>query len=55
MYHVAITGASGPVLGLRLIEELLRHQEDVGAVISHDARATIGYELFGGNGTRDGS
>jgi len=53
MYHVAITGASGPVMGLRLIEELLHHGKDVGAVVSPDARITMGHELFGGNPVPD--
>ncbi len=53
MYHVAITGASGPVMGLRLIEELLHKGKDVGAVVSPDARVTMGYELFGGNPVPD--
>jgi 4-hydroxy-3-polyprenylbenzoate decarboxylase len=46
MYAVAITGASGPIIGIRLIEELLLRGHSVGAVVSNDAWATLHYELY---------
>lgn len=45
MIAVAITGASGPILGLRLIEELLNSGETVYAVVSEAAWSVIGHEL----------
>jgi 4-hydroxy-3-polyprenylbenzoate decarboxylase len=45
MIAVAITGASGPILGIRLIEELLSQDEEVCAVISNAAWQIIGHEL----------
>jgi 4-hydroxy-3-polyprenylbenzoate decarboxylase len=45
MIAIAITGASGPVLGIRLIEELLSGGEEVYAVVSKAAWQIIGHEL----------
>lgn len=45
MIAVAITGASGPILGLRLIEELLNSGETVYAVVSDAAWSVIAHEL----------
>jgi flavin prenyltransferase len=45
MIAVAITGASGPILGIRLIEELLSGGEEVYAVVSNAAWQIIGHEL----------
>jgi len=45
MIAVAITGASGPVMGIRLIEELLNTGEEVYAVVSDAAWQIIGHEL----------
>lgn len=45
MITVAITGASGPILGLRLIEELLNSGETVYAVVSDAAWSVIAHEL----------
>lgn len=45
MIAVAITGASGPVLGIRLVEELLKAGEPVYAVVSDAAWSVIEHEL----------
>lgn len=45
MIAVAITGASGPILGIRLVEELLKAGETVHAVVSEGAWRVIGHEL----------
>jgi 4-hydroxy-3-polyprenylbenzoate decarboxylase len=45
MIAVAITGASGTILGIRLIEELLSQGEEVCAVVSNAAWQIIGHEL----------
>lgn len=45
MIAVAITGASGPILGIRLIEELLNSGETVYAVVSGAAWSVIAHEL----------
>ena len=45
MYIVAITGASGSILGIRLIEELLKNKEEVVAIVSDMAWQIIRYEL----------
>ena len=45
MIVVALTGASGPVMGIRLIEELLNSGEEVTAIVSETAWKIIGYEL----------
>lgn len=45
MIAVAITGASGPILGIRLAEELLKAGRPVHAVVSGAAWAVIGHEL----------
>lgn len=48
MIVVAISGASGPILGIRLIEELLNLREKVAAIISEPARQIMEYEIFRG-------
>ncbi|MDA8242940.1 MAG: UbiX family flavin prenyltransferase [Elusimicrobia bacterium] len=45
MIAVAITGASGPILGIRLVEELLKAGKPVHAVVSEAAWRVIGHEL----------
>ncbi|MBI4350153.1 MAG: UbiX family flavin prenyltransferase [Elusimicrobia bacterium] len=45
MIAVAITGASGPILGIRLVEELLNSGQTVYAVVSDAAWSVIGHEL----------
>lgn len=45
MIVVAITGASGPILGIRLIEELLKAGETVTGIASTGAVGIIEYEL----------
>ena len=46
-YIVAITGASGAVIGLRLIEFLLNYGADVAAIVSNAAWTTIRLEVLG--------
>jgi 4-hydroxy-3-polyprenylbenzoate decarboxylase len=46
MIVVAISGASGPILGIRLIEELLNSDEKVAAIVSPAARQIIEYEIL---------
>jgi 4-hydroxy-3-polyprenylbenzoate decarboxylase len=48
MHIVGITGASGAILGVRLIEELLRAGEPVTAVITETALSIASREIFGG-------
>jgi flavin prenyltransferase len=48
MIVVGISGASGPILGIRLIEELLNLREKVTAIVSRPARQIIEYEIFSG-------
>jgi flavin prenyltransferase len=45
MIIVAITGASGPILGIRLIEELLKSGEDVTGIASKGSIGIMEYEL----------
>lgn len=45
MIGVAITGASGPILGIRLLEELLNSGKPVCAVVSEAAWSVIAHEL----------
>ena len=45
MIITAITGASGPILGIRLIEELLRTGETVTGIASHGSIGIMEYEL----------
>jgi 3-polyprenyl-4-hydroxybenzoate decarboxylase len=47
MIIVGISGASGPIMGIRLIEELLLLKEEVIVVASPAARRIIGYEILG--------
>jgi 4-hydroxy-3-polyprenylbenzoate decarboxylase len=46
MIVVAISGASGPIMGVRLIEELLNSKEKVAAIVSQPARQIIEYEIL---------
>jgi flavin prenyltransferase len=46
MIVVAISGASGPIMGIRLIEELLNLNERVAAIISQPAGRIIEYEIL---------
>lgn len=43
-FIIAITGTSGPIYGLRLIEELLRHQSRIYLIISTQAFSIIRME-----------
>ncbi|MGC8602943.1 MAG: UbiX family flavin prenyltransferase [Desulfomonilaceae bacterium] len=45
MIVVGVSGASGPILGIRLIEELLNNNEEVFAVASETAKQIIKHEL----------
>lgn len=45
MIVVGITGASGPVMGVRLIEELLNGNEEVTGIVSEKAWLIIEHEL----------
>lgn len=47
MIVVGLSGASGPIMGIRLIEELLRLKEKVTAVVSSPARQIIEHEVLG--------
>jgi flavin prenyltransferase len=46
MIVVAISGASGPIMGVRLIEELLNLKEKVAAIVSKPACQIIEYEIL---------
>jgi 4-hydroxy-3-polyprenylbenzoate decarboxylase len=46
MIVVAISGASGPIMGIRLIEELLNLEERVAAIVSQPAGRIIEYEIL---------
>ena len=46
MIVVGISGASGPIMGIRLIEELLLSGEAVLAVVTPAARQIIGHEIL---------
>jgi len=48
MIVVAISGASGPIMGIRLIEELLNSKEPVNAIVSQPAGQIIEYEMLYG-------
>lgn len=54
MYIIGITGASGAILGIRLIEELLGAGKPVGVIVSAAAWNIIDYEI-GDDETRDRS
>lgn len=45
MIVVAITGASGPILGIRLIEELLKGGESVTGIASNGSHGIMEHEL----------
>ena len=45
MIVVAISGASGPVMGIRLVEELLNAGESVASIVSEPAKEIIAYEI----------
>lgn len=47
MHIVAITGASGAIIGVRLVEELLRAGAGAGVVVSKNARDVIRHEVSG--------
>ncbi len=49
MIVVGISGASGPIMGIRLIEELLLLNEEVMAVVSPAARQIIMHEVLRSN------
>ncbi len=51
MIVVAISGASGPIMGIRLIEELLHSGERVAAIVSQSSRQIIEYEILKGKGS----
>jgi len=44
-YVVGITGASGAIIGIRLIEELLQRKFSVNAIVSQNAFTVIQHEL----------
>ena len=46
MYIVAVTGASGSIIGIRLIEELLKQNKKVSVVVSQQGWKTLNFELF---------
>ncbi len=46
MIVVGISGASGPIMGIRLIEELLNSNEPVAAIVSQAAGQIIEYEML---------
>lgn len=46
MIVVGISGASGPIMGIRLIEELLNSNERVAAIVSQAAGQIIEYEML---------
>ena len=48
MIVVAISGASGPIMGVRLIEELINSGEKVAAIVSRPAGQIIEYEILRG-------
>lgn len=48
MIVVAMSGASGPILGVRLVEELLNAGEPVAAIVSQAAGKIIEYEILRG-------
>lgn len=45
MIIVCITGASGAILGIRLIEELLQRNKQITCIVSHSAWKVLQYEL----------
>jgi 4-hydroxy-3-polyprenylbenzoate decarboxylase len=46
MIVVGISGASGPIMGIRLIEELLNSNERVAGIVSQAAGQIIEYEML---------
>ena len=44
-YIVGITGASGSIYGVRLIEELIKEDNEVYLVITNNGRKVLEYEL----------
>jgi 4-hydroxy-3-polyprenylbenzoate decarboxylase len=46
MIAVAMSGASGQIMGIRLVEELLKAGEKVTAIVSQPARQVIEYEIL---------
>jgi 4-hydroxy-3-polyprenylbenzoate decarboxylase len=49
VHIVGITGASGAIIGVRLIEELLSNGQSVSAVATDSALLTINHEIVRGN------
>ncbi len=49
MYVICITGASGVIMGIRLIEELLKAGNNVGGIVSDSASRIINHEVFKNN------
>lgn len=49
MHIIGITGASGAIIGIRLIEELLSIGQSVSAVATNSAWLTINHEIVRGN------
>jgi 4-hydroxy-3-polyprenylbenzoate decarboxylase len=54
MYIVGITGASGSIIGVRLIEELIKSGKTVAAIVSDAGWKTLGHELFFGQSAPSG-
>ncbi len=48
MYVVGITGASGSILGVRLVEELLARGEKTAVLVTDTARQVIAHEVLRG-------
>lgn len=46
MYIIAITGASGAILGIRLAEELIKAGKEISVIVSDSAWQVIHHELF---------
>ena len=46
MYIVGITGASGAIIGIKVVEKLLESGESVGVIISKGGKATISLEIL---------
>ncbi|HPJ40396.1 MAG TPA: UbiX family flavin prenyltransferase [Spirochaetota bacterium] len=48
MYITGITGASGSIIGVRLVEELLKAGKEVTAIVTDTAWKVISHEVFRG-------
>lgn len=53
MILVAVTGASGAVIGVRLVEALLSLQRETAVIVSEMGWQTLNYELFNGEAAAD--